>query len=209
MTNPRIDEWVDSYYFDSNVQKKLRKEFETQKPFPYLQLKNFLQPEIAVALLNALAEEEFTEKESDLFKLMQTSDFVSTQNELIAEFRAVLASKEFAKLMYAITGITTKAGEIDCNGSMYQDSDFLLPHDDQLEGRKIAYMYYLSTMKPKDGGPLALFSSQNKKPVKVVKQLYPEFNSFTFFKVLPISFHEVQEVVAQKQRISINGWFHG
>ena len=43
-----------------------------------------------------------------------------------------------------------------------------------------------------------------------MNSLIPEWNSFTFFEVNPISFHQVSEVISDsKIRLSINGWFHG
>jgi Rps23 Pro-64 3,4-dihydroxylase Tpa1-like proline 4-hydroxylase len=78
-----------------------------------------------------------------------------------------------------------------------------------LEGRSIAYVFYLSTLNKSEGGSLGLYSSKNKKPIKIAKRIQPEFNSFIFFKVSDISFHEVEEITSKKSRVSINGWLHG
>mgnify|MGYP003342408719 CR=1 FL=1 len=42
--------------------------------------------------------------------------------------------------------------KVDLFASLYQDTDFLLPHDDKLESRKIAFIIYLSNLEKKDGG---------------------------------------------------------
>lgn len=43
-------------------------------------------------------------------------------------------------------------------------SDYLLCHDDQLEARRFAYIYYLSPdWEEKDGGDLQLFNCQEIK----------------------------------------------
>ena len=45
----------------------------------------------------------------------------------------------------------------------YLHSDTLLCHDDELEGRRIAYIYYLvDNWKEADGGALDLFSVEGK-----------------------------------------------
>ena len=94
------------------------------------------------------------------------------------------------------------------SASLYLKTHYLLPHDDRLERRRIAYLYYLSTLAKKDGGALALYDSKNKKPTEIVKKIVPQFNTFAFFEVSGRSFHEVEEIVSDKQRIAISGWFH-
>ena len=102
-------------------------------------------------------------------------------------------------------GVRLKRNILDLHGSLYKDTDFLLCHDDQLEGRKIAFLFYLSDLTEKDGGALAFYS----KDFRTAKHIIPKFNTFACFEVSPISYHEVQEVVTDKQRIAIAGWFHG
>jgi Rps23 Pro-64 3,4-dihydroxylase Tpa1-like proline 4-hydroxylase len=81
----------------------------------------------------------------------------------------------------------------------------LLPHDDRLSGRKIAYILNLSKNFAKnDGGALQFFKGK-----KIVKSIPPTFNTFTIFQVSPRSLHQVQEVLSDKKRISFAGWFHG
>merc|ERR1712179_158058 len=44
----------------------------------------------------------------------------------------------------------------------------------------------------------------------VVQKLLPKNNSFAFFEVSPVSFHQVSEVISSsKTRLSVGGWFHG
>ena len=65
-------------------------------------------------------------------------------------------------------------------GTLYVDTDYLLCHDDQLEGRKIAYLFYLSDMKETDGGSLNLFASKNRVPTTIERKIIPKFNTFSF-----------------------------
>jgi Rps23 Pro-64 3,4-dihydroxylase Tpa1-like proline 4-hydroxylase len=204
-----LRDWLNEEYLQEKKIKELYRKFKSNKPFPYLELRDFIKDGKVRVLSRALSHEPFSPKESDLFKFAQTHDFVSTSNTVLKEFRDFLASKELILFMEKITGERLKSGTVDCGGSLYQKTDYLLPHDDQLEGRKIAYIYYLSTLTKNDGGALEMLGSKNKKATKVVKKLYPSFNTFKLFKVSPISFHQVEEVVSENQRISINGWFHG
>ncbi|CAG0885374.1 unnamed protein product [Darwinula stevensoni] len=91
--------------------------------------------------------------------------------------------------------------------------DVLLCHDDELEGRRIAFVYYLvpEDWCSEDGGALDLFLVDDKgEPSKMVKSILPKRNQFMFFRVIPSSYHQVSEVTAKtKKRLSINGWFHG
>ncbi|KAB0338125.1 hypothetical protein FD754_024793, partial [Muntiacus muntjak] len=88
----------------------------------------------------------------------------------------------------------------------------LLCHDDELEGRRIAFILYL--VPPWDaslGGTLDLFSvDEHFQPKQIVKSLIPSWNTLVFFEVSPVSFHQVSEVLSEeKSRLSISGWFHG
>uniref|UniRef100_A0A8C2EJK2 2-oxoglutarate and iron-dependent oxygenase domain containing 1 n=1 Tax=Cyprinus carpio TaxID=7962 RepID=A0A8C2EJK2_CYPCA len=91
-------------------------------------------------------------------------------------------------------------------------ADVLLCHDDELEGRRVAFILYLvPPWEVKDGGTLDLFSTdEHCQPVSVVKSLLPCWNSLVFFEVSPVSFHQVAEVLSEEKcRLSLSGWFHG
>ena len=203
-----LEKWLNRDYLDIKKLEKLRKSFQKQKPFPNLELNDFIKEEKAVLLLKELSKEKFFPKESDLFKFKQTNDFISADGKILKEFRSLLMSKEFISLISYVTN-EKLTGNVDVNGSLYENTDHLLPHDDRLEDRKVAFIYYLSTSSKKDGGALLLFSSKKGDPIKAIKSINPSANTFAFFKVSPISFHQVEEVLSKKQRITINGWFHG
>ncbi|KAJ8792037.1 hypothetical protein J1605_020186 [Eschrichtius robustus] len=91
-------------------------------------------------------------------------------------------------------------------------TDALLCHDDELEGRRIAFILYL--VPPWDrslGGTLDLYNvDEHFQPKQIVKSLIPSWNTLVFFEVSPVSFHQVSEVLSEeKSRLSISGWFHG
>ena len=85
--------------------------------------------------------------------------------------------------------------------------DYLLFHDDVVEGRSIAYIVYLADLSAEDGGALRLYDI--KKPLNPIKKINPGFNTFACFKVSSKSMHDVEEVKSNKQRLTIGGWFYG
>ncbi|KAL3314032.1 Prolyl 3-hydroxylase ogfod1 [Cichlidogyrus casuarinus] len=108
--------------------------------------------------------------------------------------------------------------------------NYLLCHDDQLDSRKVAFIYYLvdESWSEKDGGSLSLLDNcpsdqfgftadvdkksseniSNFHPWCPAQKLIPKFNSLAFFEVCTKSFHSVNEILSDKPRLSINGWFH-
>ncbi len=181
--------------------------FHKTKPFPHLIIPNFLDPATAKKLSKELLNELFEEKKADLFHFYQTKDLISSDNKFIQEFRQALLSSELINALQQITGKKLSSKNIDLFGSLYQDTHFLLPHDDQLEGRAIAFMIYLSDLSEEDGGACALYDSKNNQPTTITKRIIPKFNDFVFFEVSTKSFHEVEEVVGKSQRLAVSGWF--
>ena len=205
----KLQDWINWDYLEDKRIKKLAHAFSKGAPFPNLALTKFFKEQKPLQILQALGKEQFYEKESDLFKFMQTNDLEGTDSKVLKEFRSFLCSKEFIAYMQMITGLKMHSGVIDMHGSLYRDTDHLLCHDDQLEGRKVAFLFYLSTLGKNDGGALSLLASTSGVPTGSAAKIIPAFNMFTFFEVSPRSFHEVEEVVTDKKRIAIGGWFHG
>lgn len=203
-----INSWINLLYVQPDKIKHFQQQFHAANPFPHLVLPTFLQLEKAIELVQALADEKFEPKEADLFQFKQTSDLIGSKSKLIQEFRALLCSVEFISHLSSMTGCHLKPQLIDISGTLYEDTDFLLCHDDRLEGRKIAYTYYLSTLSRNEGGGLVLFESKNDTPAAPRKIITPTFNTLVLFPVTEKSFHAVEEVVRDVQRVAISGWFH-
>jgi len=181
---------------------QLKKKFLAAKPFPHLVLKNFFSKKIN-KVIPALLKEHCQYMNSDLYQFHQTDDCKNATQETVKEFHKYFSSQEFIQHIAKITGKKLKS--IDMSGFIYTDTDYLLPHDDRLEGRKIAYVVNLSkNFKKSDGGELQLFSKN-----KVVKSITPTYNTLTIFEVSSKSLHQVQEVFSNKKRITLSGWFHG
>lgn len=201
--------WISSDYLVPSFVKNARKKFSSAVPFPFLVLPQFLVEEKYQQVRGALLKEEFIPKESDLFKFSQTNDFVSTKNSTLLKFRNILCSPSFILWMEKLSGMQLATSVVDMSGSLYEDTDFLLCHDDQLEGRAIAFLYYLSDLERDDGGGLQLLGSTKGVPSSVAATIIPRQNCFVFFRVSPTSFHIVEEVVKPLKRYTLGGWFHG
>src|SRR3989344_4683194 len=206
--SPLLLKWLSAKYLSFPDIERFKTAFLSAKPFPYLEFKNFFQPEKVIEIVKALAEEKLIPQQADLFQFKQTGDLSAAKNKVLQEFRTFLSSTEFISYMKYLTSSVLKPQSIDMSGTLYEDTDYLLCHDDQLEGRKIAYFLYLSDVDKNDGGALNLFSSKEGVPTDVGATILPKFNTFSFFLVSEKSFHEVAEVVRDVQRIAISGWLH-
>lgn len=207
LSSKSLSAWLFPKYISPPEIARFRTAFLLQKPFPYLEFRNFFQSEKVIEILKALAEEQFSSQQADLFQFKQSGDLCATKNKVLQEFRTFLSSPEFISYLSYITSTNLKPRSIDMSGTIYEDTDYLLCHDDQLERRKIAYFLYLSDLDKNDGGALNLFSSKDGIPTEAAATIIPKFNTFSFFLVSEKSFHEVAEVMRDVQRIAVSGWF--
>ncbi|MBT4538756.1 hypothetical protein HOI26_02755 [Candidatus Woesearchaeota archaeon] len=196
--------WLAPQYLEQITMQRLREEFQKQKPFPHLSLQHFFHEARLEELKKAIDEEKFTQKTSDLFSFKQTKDFFNCKNKVIKAFYDFLRSKAFMVYMEYLTGLKFKRNQVDLAATLYEDTDFLLPHDDRLEKRKLAFMTYLSNLRKRDGGTLVLYNEKGK----AVKKVLPLANTFCFFAVSKHSLHEIEEVVGKVQRLTVGGWYH-
>lgn len=181
--------------------ERLNAEFKAAEPFPHIVMKDFFTEKID-DVHDAVLKEQFHEQNSDLFQFQQSDDCKNATQQAVKECYAFFGSKEFLDFIFKLTGIAVNS--IDMSAFIYDDTDYLLPHDDRLEGRKIAYVVNLAKdFTEKDGGALQLFEDK-----EVVKSMVPAFNSLVLFEVSPKSLHQVQEVFSDKKRITLAGWFH-
>jgi Rps23 Pro-64 3,4-dihydroxylase Tpa1-like proline 4-hydroxylase len=125
--------------------------------------------------------------------------------------KEVIYSDQFRAFLQGVTGIELSP-QVDIAASKYWNGCQLLCHDDEWEGRRIAFIFYLvpKDWSEEDGGTLDLFECDSQgQPQTVTESILPAWNNFLFFEVTPTSFHQVAEVLSSKQRLSISGWFHG
>nr|XP_032827084.1 prolyl 3-hydroxylase OGFOD1 [Petromyzon marinus] len=181
-------------------------------PFPHTVIPNFLQDEggFLGRLQRELLALDFHHKSNDLYKFQQSDDLKERQEPCISALRTVLY-QDFRAWLSEVLAVELE-DTVDMFCAKYDYTDVLLCHDDELEGRRVAYILYLvPDWSEEDGGALQLFGvDENINPLSVVKSLVPAWNTLVFFEVSPMSYHQVSEVLSQsKRRLSVGGWFHG
>ncbi len=204
-----LNEWMNSELLTEEWLSTAGEQYRTATPFPHIQIQDFLKEEQLEAIEEALSNHQFEHKESDLFSLAQTPALNTLADPVLDSYLAFLNSTEFREWMHALTGVMTTPGLLDAFGAIYMDTDYLLPHDDQLDDRKIAYILYLTSLTQEQGGALALYTDENGHPAEVVKRYPPQRNALNVFTVTDTSWHEVEEVTADTHRVSIGGWLRG
>lgn len=200
-----LTEWINPAYINKKTVQELHKKYKKAKPYPHLVLPHFFAVRKILQLRATLLHESFQRLDKDLFSFNTTKELRNTP--AIQEFYKFFSSPTFAALLEHITG--ESLGPVaDMHGHLFTQGDYLLYHDDLVEGRKLAYVINLSqAFTSKDGGRLCLYDV--KKPQKPIVRIVPEFNSFVCFKVSSKSLHAVEEVLSNKKRLTIGGWFYG
>ncbi|KAK5873922.1 hypothetical protein PBY51_018920 [Eleginops maclovinus] len=180
-------------------------------PFPHCIIRNFLSSESFVDnLQRELMQLNFHEKSNDLYKFKQSDDLKKRTDPHIAGLRSALFGP-FRSWLGEVLGVELET-TVDISCAKYEYTDVLLCHDDELEGRRVAFILYLvPPWENSDGGTLDLFTTDSHlQPECVVKSLVPSLNTLVLFEVSPVSFHQVSEVLTEdKCRLSLSGWFHG
>ncbi|XP_062869024.1 prolyl 3-hydroxylase OGFOD1 [Trichomycterus rosablanca] len=181
------------------------------EPFPHCKIDHFLQNErFAESLRDELLQLNFHRKSNDLYKFQQSDDLKNRKDHHISEIRSLIF-EQFRSWLGELLEVDLEP-TVDISCAKYEHTDVLLCHDDELEGRRVAFIFYLlPSWDMSDGGTLDLFSTdEHYQPVSVIKSLVPCWNTLMFFEVSPVSFHQVSEVLAEdKCRLSLSGWFHG
>ncbi|XP_040925978.1 prolyl 3-hydroxylase OGFOD1 isoform X2 [Betta splendens] len=180
-------------------------------PFTHCIIKNFVSSDTFVEnLQRELLDLNFREKSNDLYKFKQSDDLKKRTEPHIAGLRAALFGR-FRSWLSDVLGVELEP-TVDISCARYEYTDVLLCHDDELEGRRVAFILYLvPPWQSSDGGTLDLYTTDsNFQPQSIVKSLVPSWNTLVLFEVSPVSFHQVSEVLSQdKCRLSLSGWFHG
>eukprot|EP01135_Chromosphaera_perkinsii_P005502 Nk52_evm51s352 gene=Nk52_evmTU51s352 len=181
-----------------------------KEPFKVCIIENFCKEEGLDELKSKLLVQKYGTRSNDLFEFFQTSDLKNNEEPVICSFRDCFF-EQCRKFMKKTTGLELN-DKIDMNCSRYEKGGHLLCHDDELEGRRIAFILYLvdPEWSRQDGGCLNIFGvDKNCEPVEVVGEHLPKWNSLAFFYVCEESYHSVAEVLGDKSRLSLGGWFHG
>ena len=178
------------------------------KPFPHVVVKNFLDEQTLDLVTYALAGLEYDFDESDLFSYLSFG-LTEVDHPVINILRDDLGDEIWRSKVAKSFGIQALSN-IDMSAYVYGLGSFLLPHDNQVEGRVIAYSLHLTDieMTEKMGGALNLYEADKAGNSKLVKSIIPEFNSLIMFEVSDKSWHQVSEVLEDIQRLTVTGWYH-
>ncbi|KAJ3014218.1 hypothetical protein HKX48_005285 [Thoreauomyces humboldtii] len=201
-------------------------QFAASKPYLHCVMNDLVDD----ALLRKVREEiiselSFTEKETDIYKVHQTGDLANLdgldKEELaklssLFSLRNALYSAEFRSFLANVTGCGPLSGKkMDMSINTYANGCHLINHDDVIGSRRVSFILYLpdpaEPWLPSYGGALELYPVGRKGTPAVAPtvSIPPQWNQFVMFTVQPgHSFHSVEEVVVDKARLSISGWFH-
>ncbi|KIY52290.1 hypothetical protein FISHEDRAFT_35504 [Fistulina hepatica ATCC 64428] len=208
--------------FGHNNIARLRSSYEASKPFHYAVVDKLFQDELLKNVKDeCLSELNFTEKETDIYKVNQTGDLASL-NYLTPEqiallpnlltLRNALYSKTFRSFLRTVTGCGPLSGtkqdmSVNSYTKGHSSGCHLLTHDDVIGSRRVSYILYMPLphyqLWQKDwGGALELYPVKEApdgqlEPESIpAKSIPPSWNQFIFFEVQPgFSFHSVEEVV--------------
>ncbi len=177
-------------------------------PFPHVIVKDFLDEQTLDLVTYALAGLEYDFDESDLFNYLSFG-LTEVDHPVINILRDDLGDETWRAKVAERFGVKV-ISRIDMSAYVYGLGSFLLPHDDQVEGRIIAYSLHLTDvqMTEKMGGALDLYEADESGASKLVKSIIPEYNSLIMFEVSDKSWHQVNEVLEDIQRLTVTGWYH-
>ena len=179
------------------------------RPFPHVIVRNFLDSPTLDLAIDALAGLEYDFKESDLFSYWASIELTDINHPAINILRDDLGDEIWRKEV-AESFKVKQLSSIDMSAYVYGLGDFLLPHDDQVEGRIIAYSLHLTPEITEEmGGALNIFKADKEGKSKLADSIIPEYNSLIMFEVSDRSWHQVSEIVADIQRLTVTGWYHG
>ncbi|PIN97333.1 hypothetical protein AB205_0164580 [Aquarana catesbeiana] len=208
----QIRQWFDIPFMCSPVGSVLL----DSVPFQHCVIRSFIENS---AFLDGLKDEllalNFHDKSNDLYKFQQSEDLKSRKEPHISALRKVLF-EDFRQWLSEVTLVELET-TVDISCAQYNYTDTLLCHDDELEGRRFAFILYLvPEWTEADGGSLDLYSTdgnscaslsfvrtcmasirkilplftEKAQPGHIAKSLIPSWNTLVFFEVSPVSFHQ-------------------
>ena len=206
--------------------ESLKTEYLNQLPYQHCVINELVNDDLLRQVRQEILHNlQFTIKETDIYKVNQTGDLLNLDKldkkellklESLFKLRNAIYSPEFRAFIEQVVGIRgLSATNVDVSINNYSNGCHLLNHDDVIGTRAVSFILYLPDPDKEwldsDGGKLELYPVKSRgipenKPSKIIR---PYWNTFAFFAVQPgYSFHSVEEVVGDKQRLSISGWFH-
>ena len=171
-------------------------------PFSFCVVDNFLQGTSIPDLTHRLKEMNFERKQTDRIQLFQSEDLAQGQEEPLA----ICAVKRFLRdeVMPWVGELTgTKLESLNLTCYKFGHTDFSLCSNGQ-EGQLVRFVLNLGTENwtKEDGGAWELLGNSNGEAAEVCQTLLPKTNSFLFYKITPVSFVQMSEVL-NKDKIGL------
>ena len=133
-------------------------------------------------------------------------EFQSSSNQrMFQNFFSTLRSNECKLFFEAISGLKLGLPPL-INAYCYRSGDFLSNHTDNVKGKRLSFVFYLSIgWRRRFGGVLNLIDSDGR-----VITVDPDYNSLVIFDVAARSRHfisPVEHCAGERARLTISGWF--
>ncbi|KAI5189760.1 prolyl 3-hydroxylase /prolyl 3,4-dihydroxylase [Nematocida sp. AWRm77] len=175
---------------------------EAYAPFYHRVVDNFLPKDLFDTVVKTYKETPFFRKTSDLFDFYQSNELKDVEEH--GEFLKAVRREMGTDL--GILGKETKNEQMDLFASCYFPKNYLLPHDDCLDGRVLAFSFYLNGEEGGEGeetkgGRLILYAEDGVTPCK---KIAPIPNRLVIFEVSSVSYHEVEECFFTRE--ALTGW---
>lgn len=225
-SHDEIVSFLNGKIFEDEFQQTLRLEVTNSQPYRWGTIRELFNDNLLRSVRKEVLNEiAFTKKETDIYKVFQSGDLANLSGlnwddlsrlPSLYKLRAAIYSEEFRDFISKVTGCGKLSGiKTDMSVNTYTKGCHLLTHDDVIGSRRVSFILYMPdpkyTWKSHYGGGLRLFPAvvPNVPETDHEVKLVPQFNQMAFFTVQPgLSFHDVEEVRVDKQRLSIQGWFH-
>ena len=146
-------------------------------------VEDFLDEDTLDLAIDALAGLEYRFSESDLFSYWASVELTDIDHPALNVLRNDLGDKSWRNEVAKAFQVA-KLSKIDMAAYVYGLGDFLLPHDDQVEDRVIAYSLHLTPdLEDNGGGSLDLFEAGQEGKSKLVKRVFHDLSdSILIFK---------------------------
>ena len=143
--------------------------YKNNKPFCHITIFNFLEKDFAKKIEKELNLQNFFLSDSDLYKFFRTQDFknLKENNFYLKKLENFFLSEKFLDFIKTITNKKISKKKISLHSLKLINTNYLLPHNDKVEKRKLAFVLnFTKNWERGKGGELALFSSQKNNPKK-------------------------------------------
>ncbi|OAG33056.1 hypothetical protein NEIG_00874 [Nematocida sp. ERTm5] len=185
-------------------------------PFYHRVIDNFLPKDIFDNVVKEARSSEFFKKHTDLFHFYQTNELKNdVRFQPFLKFLRLGMNTDLKNINKNVEN-----EEMDLFSSVYRAGDFLLPHDDCVSGRVLAFSFYLNDPTTEDTSTESILLKETEHSVEqkngalvlyepdghtVAKRVKPIANRLVIFEVSGKSYHEV-EIMTSGERLALTGW---